>query len=113
MASLLGWSEGVSRTTVRDTPSSRLFMASQWGEEQARSGTASATRYTSATENTPVTRHVAPVADVADLPEAATTTPVESGPCWSCGKDFRRFETTDYQDMCTPCSHVAHTQHAS
>ena len=80
-------------------------MASQWGEREERSGTVSATRYTSATEKTPVTRHVAPVADVADLPEAARP-PLEEGPCLVCGDAFKRFEATAHPATCTTC----HTQ---
>lgn len=32
-------------------------------------------------------------------------TPVESGPCTSCGTSFRRFEATTHPAVCTSCAH--------
>ncbi|WP_081748532.1 DUF3631 domain-containing protein [Nocardiopsis sp. CNT312] len=98
------WSRYLPPPDDNPAPAESPPMASQGaGSEGVPVADRSATPALSATQNTPLTWGVSAVADVADLPEAGPVA-VESGACWSCGDRFRRFEASDYPDMCTPCA---------
>ncbi|MFE0267256.1 ATP-binding protein [Nocardiopsis alba] len=99
-------------TSGSDTPVTRqddLFAA----QEAAPTDTeATNPASASASAQNPSSDQVAEPTDPAEagFPQLSDSpTPVETGPCHSCGTAFRRFEDTNHPTVCTSCAH--HNRH--